>query len=622
MKSFVIKLNKFFKMDTSLANPHNFMDNKRRLVIPMYQREYKWTSEKIIGLISDISRRDKFLGNVILDEQDNCYEIVDGQQRITTCFLVLVCLYNHYSNSPREQESILSIIEHDNHFVLQNDTVGNFITKVANQMNLDIHDDLDIFSQNGIFSSSLDIIKSKIEELATQGSLRDFKQKLLDSELLVLINDQHTNTSPIEQIFLDINEKAQLLEVEDIFKGHCFENYDEDHYQELRATWVRLKKQGMNFRKIGFESLSQYIYLFLLEDDSLSIPEKLTVAGKHYLDGKDMDETAALLERMISFGDAVTSVLNGLDTQSYYFEDLCANSQEYRMTSDIPTLKSILGDLLTYSSAQYQKLPALYFLYRLKTDDAIKASISHVQFRSIITNLYIYASLFIYSTGKKSKSSIDRTIKGQIDSNPINWGNVVSAAKELRKAQLESFAFSLSRNGYEWLAFVFSIIDFYNANQNSLSSVYRRENGYNLEHFVIPDNRQRKITWNDGENTFDFSLNKEFVSRNKKLSTNYLIMDSSLNGDIGRIDIVSKIAAINSWYEARMQPIPAHIELVIQHIQSLPEYQTLVHNKGNAVDHSQIETDYQNFLDVFFDTEHVNALVSKITDKFKAVFQN
>lgn len=85
-----------------------------------------------------------------------------------------------------------------------------------------------------------------------------------------------------------------------------------------------------------------------------------------------------------------------------------------------------------------------------------------------------------------------------------------------------------------------------------------------------------------------------------------------------------KVLAIGSlrWYEARRQPVPAHIEIVIQHIQSMPEYLTLVNNKRNPIDHEQIQADYQNFLNAFFDIEHINALTSKITNKFKAVFQN
>lgn len=621
MKSFVVKLNKFFRMNTGLQYPQNFEETKKSLVIAMYQREYTWTKDKIISLISDISRRDKFIGNVILDEKDNCYEIVDGQQRITTCFLILVCLYNAYSGSPREQSSISSIIESDGRFILRNDSIGNFISKSADHMELDIQDNDDIYCQKGIFTTSYDVIQREIDEIS-QNNLRYFKEKLLDSEFLVLINDQHTQTNPVEQVFLDINEKAQLLKVEDIFKGHCFKNYDEEHYNELRSTWVALKKHGVYFTKIGFEDLSQYIYLYLLETDSLDISKNTTVDGKHYLDGKDMDQTADLLDQMIQFGAAVSSVLFDVDTITYCFEDLCVNSHEYRTTNDIPTLKRILSELLKYTKAQYQKLPVMYLIYRLKTDENLKNTISHLQFRSIITNLYIYATLFIYSTDKKSKNSIDQTIKERVDAIPVNYSEIVSAAKDLRRAQLDKFSYSLSRNGFEWLSFVYSIMDYYLASQNNLSSVYRRENGFNLEHFIIPDNKQRRITWNDGINSFDFSLDKGFVSKNKKLSINYIILNSTLNEELGHWDIVSKIIKINEWYDARRQTIPNHIRVFIQHIQSMAEYQTLVQLKGNITNHEELKREYQRFLDAFFDTEHTNTLVSRITDEFKSVFQN
>lgn len=108
-------------------------------------------------------------------------------------------------------------------------------------------------------------------EISAQGALREFKRKLLDCEFLILINDQHQNTSPIEQIFLDINEKAQLLEIEDIFKGYCFENYDDAYHQDLRATWVNLKKQGMQFTRFGFENLSQYGWMKITHSSCLYV---------------------------------------------------------------------------------------------------------------------------------------------------------------------------------------------------------------------------------------------------------------------------------------------------------------------------------------------------------------
>ena len=110
MYAFVTSLGKLLKLNTEKEAPNNFVQTKRKMVIPLYQREYKWPNEKICGLINDINLRDKFLGNVIMDELDDRYEIADGQQRITTCLLILIGLYNYHQGSPLEQENIKQYI--------------------------------------------------------------------------------------------------------------------------------------------------------------------------------------------------------------------------------------------------------------------------------------------------------------------------------------------------------------------------------------------------------------------------------------------------------------------------------------------------------------------------------
>ena len=75
MYAFVTSLGKLLKLNTEKEAPNNFIQTKRKMVIPLYQREYKWPNEKICGLINDINLRDKFLGNVIMDELDDHYEI-------------------------------------------------------------------------------------------------------------------------------------------------------------------------------------------------------------------------------------------------------------------------------------------------------------------------------------------------------------------------------------------------------------------------------------------------------------------------------------------------------------------------------------------------------------------
>jgi hypothetical protein len=221
MKSFVVKLADFFVLNRSgTAHSDNFAADTRHFLIPMYQREYKWDKHKIQCLIRDIANHEKFLGIIILYENDSAHEIVYGQQRITTCLLLLMAMYNLYGDHPREQQSILKLMQpYDHAFVLSNDSVGRFIDVSGGQMRLCIDTANDIYYQKSKFEAAYEVVYNLLSEMKNDGTLRAFQQKLRDCEVLVMVNQTHTGTQPIEQVFLDINEKSQLWDVEDIFKN-------------------------------------------------------------------------------------------------------------------------------------------------------------------------------------------------------------------------------------------------------------------------------------------------------------------------------------------------------------------------------------------------------------------
>ena len=66
--------------------------------IPNYQRPYVWTVESASRLFNDIfdayssGIKEYRIGNLILNKNIEKYEIVDGQQRITTLILIIKCL--------------------------------------------------------------------------------------------------------------------------------------------------------------------------------------------------------------------------------------------------------------------------------------------------------------------------------------------------------------------------------------------------------------------------------------------------------------------------------------------------------------------------------------------------
>ena len=75
----------------------NIFTTDNTYLIPLYQREYAWREVQIKQLIDDINEVDDkkkyYIGSLIVHNRgNNNLEIIDGQQRLTTLFLLLNCL--------------------------------------------------------------------------------------------------------------------------------------------------------------------------------------------------------------------------------------------------------------------------------------------------------------------------------------------------------------------------------------------------------------------------------------------------------------------------------------------------------------------------------------------------
>lgn len=105
IKGTVVELYRFlFKQEINIKidNTDQIVFKKsRKLIVPDYQREIRWTSDTILTLIDDINRGDKFLGNVILSKAARSanYEIIDGQQRLISLMLILDYIKFNYGDA-------------------------------------------------------------------------------------------------------------------------------------------------------------------------------------------------------------------------------------------------------------------------------------------------------------------------------------------------------------------------------------------------------------------------------------------------------------------------------------------------------------------------------------------
>ena len=97
--------------------------NKRQYAIPVYQRNYEWSKEQCVKLFEDIVQaykkdRTHFCGSVVyapLKEEQNIhyYIIIDGQQRLTTIYLLLKALIDLAENDATRELIAESLFNRD-----------------------------------------------------------------------------------------------------------------------------------------------------------------------------------------------------------------------------------------------------------------------------------------------------------------------------------------------------------------------------------------------------------------------------------------------------------------------------------------------------------------------------
>ncbi len=602
-------------------------------------------------LITDINNRDKFLGNLILNCISDYYEIVDGQQRVTTILLILLALFNKRksdtgSEHNEEQRNLLRYIfkPSTDTPVLENESIGSYITLQDNEIKLTIDDSKDIYYQKEIFK---DLYGSIIRELDMIDDLDQFQKKVMDCQLLILFGDTRgRQNDSIEEVFLDINFKSQLLDVADIFKGYCFKNYQTSYHDELKEQWTNIRKCMKGFEPIGYVNTTPhtdgcpYLYLYLLSrPETYDIPVNLSYNGKHHLEGKSHTETKKLLIDMAEYGGHILGFIKNLSNEEYFFDDICSDAAAHKSDfSDLQRLKAMYKDIMGNTKVQYYKLPLFMVLHYLLKRKDLRDAFPYKTMKKFLTNYYVYSVLFINKKGNKSKTNIDRTIFTklyQIDQtgSSIKAEDVVAgllkAVKELRREYVDQYTHP-ERFNDKMAEAVYSLMDHYSASDNYLKLLYRAPE-YTKEHLIAHDNRAQSVTWVEADNQFSFKLKELMGTTNgttyrtyeyRKLSANYIILPKGLNESLGHDDIVQKVYAIKKHYADTRQNLPIHVHVFLSYIETMNEFKNLSALKGQKKSQDEIKSAYRQFVTAYFDEKSKRELNDKLGLAFKGAFVN
>ena len=251
-----------------------------RVNIPHYQRPYKWTTNEIENLFEDFFQNfnddkndpDYFIGSVVLVKDDDkqkakdFYNVIDGQQRITTVYLLNYLKF--LLNRSYAEELIL---------LQKNSTVADVLRAICDEMRM-----IFAMSQEEIASleEACDRLKEKIDELNKM--LPDEKDVALDT------------------ILSEYRREFGLPQTKDLAKSDIYL----DLLHDSMSTFINGKALALRYdRKAYNDVLKDVLCNYCIMFSNNYKPQLLTI---------EHDEN-----------DAIHPYLNALETQFTLLDYLC-----------------------------------------------------------------------------------------------------------------------------------------------------------------------------------------------------------------------------------------------------------------------------------------------------------
>lgn len=251
--------------------------NKRVFKVPVYQRNYDWSNIQCEKLYQDImaaSERDHkhFTGTIVyivgLDGSTlNEVLIIDGQQRLTTMYILLKALYDAAKGvSVRIEAEIEEVMFNrncDEKYKLKLKPVKSD----NEQLLLLIKDKIDDMDRNSNIYKNYITFKNLIEGTVTSGyELHDILDGIKKLEMVEIVLDKSQGDEP-QKIFESINSTGLDLSLADLIRNYLL--MDDANQDELYENYWSVIEKNVDYRNLG-----DFVINFLNSQISKSVNSK------------------------------------------------------------------------------------------------------------------------------------------------------------------------------------------------------------------------------------------------------------------------------------------------------------------------------------------------------------
>ena len=251
---------------------------KDHYIVPDYQREYVWNDEQVEQLLFDLldayntdNKKAYFLGTIVTYDSGSQFELIDGQQRLTT-FFVLLCAIKRIYIGLGEPTSVIDNLVYSPtmnndgdvinlyHLQLQYEDAGNcleLIEKGEERPNYLTQSGERLFDA---FKTIQDFLNERFSDIA---SLKKFVVFLLNKTSFIRIETY--DIADALKIFETINQRGKGLDPMDLLKNMIFRQVDRSKFKELNMNWKSITR---SLEKIDEKPLRFLRYFIMANYDT------------------------------------------------------------------------------------------------------------------------------------------------------------------------------------------------------------------------------------------------------------------------------------------------------------------------------------------------------------------
>lgn len=242
----------------NVQNPKQTIEScfkSNHYVVPPFQREYVWGPSEIEQLIYDVEEsfekdreKEYFVGTTVVFEDGEKKQLIDGQQRMTTFFLILCAITKEYIAHGVDETTFKNLI-------ITSKVDANGVPIVSYSLELQYPASTNCLaniwrdqipadtsalpeSSKRIYEGYDTIVKRLRMDFSDFNDYMRFASFFVNKVIFIQIGA--TNINDALKIFETINQRGMVLNPMDLMKNMLFMNIDESQFDQLNTAWRKM----------------------------------------------------------------------------------------------------------------------------------------------------------------------------------------------------------------------------------------------------------------------------------------------------------------------------------------------------------------------------------------------